>query len=160
MSGGGASADGDRCEIALGPMIDCFMILLLYYISCSKLEQIRFSKDVLLPVPRLGQGIKEENAAGRFIVDIEWDESLGEATFKSGAVKLTDPRELVDMIKMAAKLSPRNFRVVIRADRQTPYEYTQQVMAAVAAADVPNMMISTKERSSQEQAAVEASAGQ
>ena len=145
MSGGGASADGDRCEIALGPMIDCFMLLLLYYISCSKLEQIRFSKDVVLPTPRFGQGIKEENATGRFMVDIEWNEVLNEAKFKAGSITLTDPRELVDLIKKAAKLSPRNFRVVIRADRQTPYEFTQQVMAAVAQADVPNMMISTKE---------------
>lgn len=156
MAGGGVSADGERCEIALGPMIDCFMLLLLYYISCSKLEQIRFSKDVILPTPRLGQGIKEENASGRFIVDIEWNESLNEATFKAGSDKLTDPGELVDLIKRAAKLSPRNFRVVIRADRQTPYEYTQQVMAAVASADVPNMMISTKDRGAQEQAVVKA----
>ena len=102
MSGGGASADGDRCEIALGPMIDCFMLLLLYYISCSKLEQIRFSKDVVLPTPRLGQGIKEENATGRFMVDIEWNEVLNEAKFKAGSITLTDPRELVDLIKKAA----------------------------------------------------------
>lgn len=149
MSGGSISSDGDHCEIALGPMIDCFMLLLLYYISCSKLEQIRFSKDVILPIPRLGQGIKEENAAGRFIVDVEWNESLHEATFKSGSVTMTDPRELVDLIKRAAKLSPRNFRVVIRADHQTPYEFTQQAMAAVASAEVPNMMISTKDRGSQ-----------
>ena len=154
MAGGGASADGEHCEIALGPMIDCFMLLLLYYISCSKLEQIRFSNDVILPTPRLGQGNKEENAIGRFIVDIEWNENLNEATFKSGSEKLTDPRELVDLIKRAARLSPKNFRVVIRADRQTPYEYTQQVMAAVASADVPNMMISTKDRGGKEPAAV------
>lgn len=156
MSGGMASADGEKCELALGPMIDCIMILLLYFIMCSKLEQVRFSKDVLLPMPRLGQGIKEENASGRFIVDIEWNESLNEAKFKSGSVTLTDPRELVDLIKRAAKLSPKNFRVVIRADQQTPYEYTQQVMAAVASADVPNMMISTKDRGDQAQAAINA----
>lgn len=156
MSGGMASADGEKCELALGPMIDCIMILLLYFIMCSKLEQVRFSKDVLLPMPRLGQGIKEENASGRFIVDIEWNESLNEAKFKSGSVTLTDPRELVDLIKRAAKLSPKNFRVVIRADQQTPYEYTQQVMAAVASADVPNMMISTKDRGDQSQAAINA----
>ena len=154
MSGGAVSADGEKCELALGPMIDCMMILLLYFIMCSKLEQARFSKDVILPVPRLGQGIKEENASGRFMVDIEWNESLGEATFKSSGVKLTDPRELVDLIKKAARLSPKNFRVVIRADQQTPYEYTQQVMAAVATADVPNMMISTKERAGEASTAV------
>ncbi|MFA5043931.1 MAG: biopolymer transporter ExbD [Kiritimatiellia bacterium] len=154
MAGGGVSADGERCEIALGPMIDCFMLLLLYYISCSKLEQIRFSKDVVLPVPRLGQGIKEENAVGRFLVDIEWNENLNEATFKAGSDKLASPGELVNLIKKAARLSPRNFRVVIRADRQTPFEFTQQVMAAVAEADVPNMMISTKDRGGQEQAAL------
>ena len=156
MSGGSISADGERCELALGPMIDCFMILLLYFIMCSKLEQARFSKDVVLPTPRLGQGIKEENAVGRFIVDIEWNEGLNEAKFKSGSALLTDPRALVDLIKRAAKLSPKNFRVVIRADQQTPYEYTQQVMAAVASADVPNMMISTKERAGEAQPAVKA----
>lgn len=154
MAGGGASVDGEKCELALGPMIDCIMILLLYFIMCSKLEQARFSKDVLLPIPRLGQGIKEENATGRFIVDIEWKESLNEATFKAGSDKLSDPRQLVDLIKKAAKLSPKNFRVVIRADQQTPYEYTQQVMTAVAMADVPNMMISTKERAGEASAVV------
>lgn len=158
MAGGGGNVDGEKCELALGPMIDCFMILLLYFIMCSKLEQVRFSKDVLLPVPRLAQGIKEENSTGRFIVDIEWNEQLNEATFKSSGKNLTDPRELVDLIKIAAKLSPKNFRVVIRADYLTPYEFTQQVMAAVAMADVPNMMISTKERAGQDkdQAAVPA----
>ncbi len=142
------SDDETRCEIQLGPMIDCMMILLLYYISCSKLETIRFSKDVNLPVPRLGQGIKEENKQGRFLVDIEWNEGLREATYKAGPIILSDPRELVDLIQRNARLHPRDFRVVIRADQLTPYEYTQQVMAAVAAADVPNMMISTKERGS------------
>lgn len=159
MSASMVTDDETRCEIQLGPMIDCMMILLLYYISCSKLEQLRFSKDVVLPVPRLGQGIKEENKTGRFIVDIEWNESLGEATFKAGNTTLADPRELAEMIKKSARLSPLNFRVVIRADQQTPYEYTQQVMAAIAAADVPNMMISTKERSGMLAAAAAAQAG-
>ncbi len=154
MAGGGGNADGEKCELALGPMIDCMMILLLYFIMCSKLEQARFSKDVTLPVPRLGQGIKEENAAGRFLVDIEWNEGLGEATFKASGLKLANHLELVDLIKKAAKLSPKNFRVVIRADQKTPYEYTQQAMAAVAEANVPNMMISTKERGGQDAAPV------
>lgn len=158
MAGGGGNVDGEKCELALGPMIDCFMILLLYFIMCSKLEQARFSKDVILPVPRLNQGIKEENSTGRFLVDVEWNESLNEAKFKAGSTTLTDPRELVDLIKKAARLSPKNFRVVIRADWQTPYEFTQQVMAAIAMADVPNMMISTKDRGGAQPSEVAASA--
>jgi len=131
--------------INLGPMIDCVMLLLLYYINCSTIEVSRISKDVVLPFAQ--QGLKEENTLGRFILSVEWNEGLYEATYVANGIKVTDPREMTRLINLSKKLqgNPQNFRVVIRADRRVPYEFTQQAMAAVAEADVANVLFSTIE---------------
>jgi len=131
--------------INLGPMIDCVMLLLMYYINCSSLETNRVSKDVILPFAQ--QGLKEENTTGRFIVSIEWNEGLYEATYVANGVKMNDPREMTMLIMQSKKLqgNPQNFRVIIRADKRVPYEFSQQAMAAVAEADVANILFSTTE---------------
>ena len=131
--------------INLGPMIDCVMLLLMYYINCSSLETNRVSKDVILPFAQ--QGLKEENTTGRFIVSIEWNEGLYEATYVANGIKMNDPREMTALIMQSKKLqgNPQNFRVIIRADKRVPYEFSQQAMAAVAEADVANILFSTTE---------------
>ena len=133
------------CSIAMGPMIDCTFLLLMYFVSVSTLDAERISKEVVLP--RAKAGILEKDESGRFIVDIEWDDSQQQATFKTGANALWDARDLVPLIRASSKQNDnKNFRVVIRADWRVPYEFTQQVMAAVAEANVPNMMFSTLDR--------------
>ncbi|NLB60224.1 MAG: hypothetical protein GX806_04025 [Lentisphaerae bacterium] len=129
--------------IQMGPMIDCTFLLLLYFVSVSTIDTMRISKQVELPAAHAG--IKEKDESGRFIVDVEWDESQREAIFKLGMQTITDAYDLVPLIQKTARLYPRNFRVVLRVDRRVPYEFTQQVMAAVAHADIANMMISTQE---------------
>lgn len=134
---------GGKAEIMMGPMIDCTFLLLLYFISVSTIDSVRISKEVVLPLAK--EGIIEKDESGRFIIDIEWDESRYEATFKIGVHTIADAQDLVPLIKEGAARNKRNFRVVIRADRRVPYEFTQQVMAAVASANVPNMIFSTLE---------------
>ena len=134
---------GEKCEIAMGPMIDCTFLLLLYFISVSTIDSVRISKEVVLPLAM--EGIIEKDESGRFIIDVEWDESRYEATFKIGPNVVYDAQGLVPLIEDGARRNKRNFRVVIRADRRVPYEFTQQVMAAVASANVPNMIFSTLE---------------
>jgi biopolymer transport protein ExbD len=131
--------------INLGPMIDCVMLLLMYYINCSSLETNRVSKGVILPFAQ--QGLKEENTTGRFIVSIEWNEGLYEATYVANGVKMSGPAEMTTLIMQSKKLqgNPHNFRVIIRADKRLPYEFSQQAMAAAAEADVANVLFSTTE---------------
>lgn len=136
-------AGGGKCDIAMGPMIDCTFLLLLYFISVSTIDSVRISQDVVLPLAE--EGIIERDQSGRFIIDIEWDEPRYEATFKIGVREFYDASDLVPYIEDSARRETRNFRVVIRADRRVPYEFTQQVMAAVAAARVPNMIFSALE---------------
>jgi len=137
--------DEESCALQMGPMMDCVFLLILYFVSVSTIDMVRISKKVHLPGTH--QGVVEKDESGRFIVDIEWDESLYEPTYKVGLVFVRDPLSLTPMIEKSAKLGKNtSFRVVLRADRRVPYEFTQQVMAAVAAANVPNMLFSTVEK--------------
>ena len=133
----------EECSISMGPMIDCVFLLLLYFVSVSTIDSVRISKKVKLPLAE--KGIIEEDESGRFIVDIEWDEDVYEAVFKIGPHTVYDARALISLIERGAKTNPRNFRVVIRADKRVPYEFTQQVMAAVSSANIPHMIFSTME---------------
>jgi biopolymer transport protein ExbD len=131
--------------INLGPMIDCVMLLLLYYINCSSIEVNRVSKGVVLPYAQ--HGLKEEDTSGRFIVSVEWNESLYEATYVANGVKMQGPAEMTALIKKSQQLqgNPKKFRVIIRADKRVPYEFTQSAMAAVSEAEVANILFSTTE---------------
>ena len=130
--------------IQMGPMMDCTFLLLLYFVSVSTIDMERISKKVVLPSAKAG--IKEKDESGRFLMDIEWNEELEAAEFKFGMQPVADAMDLVPLIKKSAQRSPRNFRVVLRVDKRVPYETTQQIMAAVAEAGVPNVMFSTKEK--------------
>ena len=137
--------DEETCALQMGPMMDCVFLLILYFVSVSTIDMVRISKKVHLPGTH--QGVVEKDESGRFIVDIEWDESLYEPTYKVGLEFIRDPLSLTPMIEKSARLGKNtSFRVVLRADRRVPYEFTQQVMAAVAAANVPNMLFSTVEK--------------
>lgn len=131
--------------INLGPMIDCVMLLLMYYINCSSLETNRVSLGVVLPFAQ--HGLKEEDTSGRFIVSVEWNEGLYEATYVANGVKMSGPAEMTTLIMQSKKLQGnlQKFRVIIRADRRVPYEFTQQAMAAVSEAEVANVLFSTTE---------------
>ncbi|MDD5483102.1 MAG: biopolymer transporter ExbD [Kiritimatiellae bacterium] len=137
--------DTPSMPLNLGPLIDIVSILLLYYIVCSTFETTRVSREVILPFAR--QGLKEEDTSGRFVVNIEWNEGLYEASYLVNGMKTSGPAEMTTLIMQGKKSqgNPRNFRVVLRADRRVPYEFTQQAMAAVAEADVGNILFSTTE---------------
>ena len=137
--------DDPSIPMNLGPLIDIVSILLLYYIVCSTFETTRVSRDVILPFAQ--QGLKEEDTSGRFIVNVEWNEGLYEAAYIANGLKTSGPAELTALILQSKKQqgNPKGFRVVIRADRRVPYEFTQQAMASVAEADVANVLFSTTE---------------
>lgn len=139
------SSDSPVMPLNLGPLIDIVSILLLYYIVCSTFETTRVSKEVILPFAQ--QGLKEEDTSGRFIVSLEWNEGLYEATYVANGIKMSGPAEMTALIIQSKKLqgNPKNFRVIIRADKRVPYEFTQQAMASVAEAEVGNVLFSTTE---------------
>lgn len=140
----GLSDDIQEPNIDMGSMIDCVFLLIMFFMVVSTIDTVKFSKEVKLPIADSARA--EENEMDRFLVDIEWDESQQYAVYKTGTITIGHPSDLVSLIQIAKQRSnPERFRVVIRADKRVPYEFTQEVMGAVADADVANMMFSTLE---------------
>ncbi|MDO9542435.1 MAG: biopolymer transporter ExbD [Kiritimatiellia bacterium] len=137
--------DNPNLPLNLGPLIDIVSILLLYYIICSTFETTRINRDIVLPFAQ--QGLKEEDTSGRLIVNLEWNEALYEASYIVNGIKMSGPNEMTTFIMQSKKQqgNPRNYRVIIRADKRVPYEFTQQAMAATAEADVANVLFATTE---------------
>jgi len=99
----------------------------------------------LIPVAQ--RGLKEKDTPGCFIISLEWNEPLYEATYVANGVKMSSPAEMTSSIMKSKKLqvNPQTFRVIIIADKKVPYEFTRQAMAAVAEADAANILLSTTE---------------
>ena len=136
-------ADEEPCNIEMGSMIDCTFLLLLYFVSVSTISAAQISKKVSLPVAQ--NALEEKDESARFSIDIEWDEGTDHASFLANAVPYYDAQDLTPVISRAAKSNPKDFRVIIRADRRVPYEVTQEVLAAVANANIANVKFSTLE---------------
>ena len=56
-----------------------------------------------------------------------------------------EPGELVPLLEKFGREHPAEGRVVIRVDRNVPYEFTQEVMSAVADSNIPSVLFSTLE---------------
>ncbi len=138
-------ADEEPCTIAMGPMIDCTFLLLLYFISVSTISAAKLSKKVSLPIAK--NALEEKDESSRFVIDIEWDEGMNTASFLANTIPYYDALDLTPVLSRAARSNPKDFRVIIRSDRRVPYEVTQEVLAAVANANIPNVKFSTLEYS-------------
>ena len=111
-----------------------------------KLSKQANGKDVkIIPFTQDGK-----NTSGSFIVTLGWNENLYEATYTANGVKMSSAVEMTALIMQHKKQqeNPQKFRVIIMADKKVPYEFTQQAMAAVAEADVANVLFSTTENKS------------
>jgi len=138
-------AEEEQCSIAMGPMLDCTFLLILYFISVSTISAAKISRKVTLPVAQ--NALEEKDESSRFVIDIEWDEGMNQASFLANSVPYFDAMDLSPVLQKAARSKPKDFRVIIRGDRRVPYEVTQEVLAAVANANIPNVKFSTLEYS-------------
>lgn len=138
-------AEEEQCAIAMGPMLDCTFLLILYFISVSTISAAKISRKVTLPVAQ--NALEEKDESSRFVIDIEWDEGMNQASFLANSVPYFDAMDLSPVLQKAARSKPKDFRVIIRGDRRVPYEVTQEVLAAVANANIPNVKFSTLEYS-------------
>ena len=120
-------------------------VFLLYFISVSTISAAKLSKKVSLPVAK--NALEEKDESSRFVIDIEWDEGMNTASFLANTIPYYDALDLTPVISRAARSNPKDFRVIIRGDRRVPYEVTQEVLAAVANANIPNVKFSTLEYS-------------
>jgi biopolymer transport protein ExbD len=134
-------------EFQIAPMIDILLVLLVFFMSIATDQVLQVNKEVVLPVAKVEPATPEKGS--EVIINIIWNldntgkidvEGRGEMEFQALTDHITKRRE------QAEAANVQNFKVKIRADKRTRYQYVRSVMAAIGAAKVPHVIFSAVDK--------------
>jgi biopolymer transport protein ExbD len=135
-------------EFQIAPMIDILLVLLVFFMSIATDQVLQVNKEVVLPVAKVEATPPDKNVS-EVIVNIIWNldgtgkidvDGRGEMEFGALTEFISKKRDQAEAANIL------NFKVKIRADRKTRYQYVRSVMAAIGAAKVPHVIFSAVDK--------------
>lgn len=130
-------------DFQIAPMIDVLLVLLVFFMSISSTEVLQSTKNIELPVAADGTSAKKNK--GQVIVNITWLLAADSGAITVDERNYPAPSDLVPLLKERAAANP-GLRVLVRADKQTRYDYTRGVMLAVGQAGISNVTFSVVDK--------------
>lgn len=136
-------------EFQIAPMIDILLVLLVFFMTIATDQVLQVNKEVTLPVAKGIEKPKDEGSqvfvnvlwnmdnTGRIVVD-----TAGPTDIAGLTEYLTKKRTNAEL----AGLPPDKFKVVIRADKRSKYQYIRTVMVAIGQAKVPHVIFSAVDK--------------
>jgi len=128
FSGQGLKAD-------LSPMIDLVFLLLIFFMVAANI--ITFPKDPNVTIPIASAAQVPELVEGRIVINVYAD-----GTIKDLEGNILTTEGLTEKVAQV-KAGNSNARLHMRADREVPYRYIQDVSRASAQGGVPTIIFST-----------------
>jgi biopolymer transport protein ExbD len=132
-------------DFQIAPMIDVLLVLLVFFMSISSTEVLQSNKSIELPVAADGTEAKKNK--GQAIVNITWLTASDAGSITMDERTYAAPADLVPVLTERRAASPE-IRVLVRADKQTRYEYLRAVMLAVGQAGIGNVTFSVVDKES------------
>ena len=135
-------------EFQIAPMIDILLVLLVFFMSIATDQVLQVNKEVVLPVAKVEKPPDEPNRSEVF-VNVLWNlDNTGKIEVDGrGEMEFGPLTEYISRKREAAESAGvPSFRVVIRADKRTKYQYVRAVMAAIGNAKVPNVIFSAVDK--------------
>ncbi|MDR1192369.1 MAG: biopolymer transporter ExbD [Verrucomicrobiales bacterium] len=122
-------------EFQVAPMVDVLLVLLLFFMATATTEVITQTAD--LDLPKANQSKPVEKGLGEAVINVEKLNYL----ILMNSVKYDDPEQIVPILRGYAQDyekagTGKPFRVVIRADKDTPFERISGIMKAAAEAGI------------------------
>jgi len=130
-------ADGDEPEVNLTPLIDVVFILLIFFMVSTTFQK---ESEIKIELPEAGADPVEEkkdvlelviDAEGRYFIEQQQVVNTELDTLKKAISKFLGERTSIP--------------VVIRADRQTPYESVVRAMDATSQLGLVQMSLATSQ---------------
>ena len=130
-------------DFQIAPMIDVLLVLLVFFMSISSTEVLQSTKGIELPVA--AQGNDAAKNKHQVIVNVSW--AIGT---ESGGITVSEksyqsPSELTPFLQQRLEGDP-SLRVLIRADKDTRYEFMRAVMFAIGQTAVSNVTFSVVDK--------------
>ena len=121
--------------LALTSMLDVIFLLLCFFVTISVFSQ--WENEISIKLPSAATSDQPERLPGEIVVNLTKE---GAVTVNGRALTLGD---LKRRLAAVAKVYPGQ-PVIIRADRETPYEKVVDLVDACRAADVWNFSLATE----------------
>ena len=132
-------------EFQIAPMIDILLVLLVFFMSISSTEILQTNDQVKLPIAK-DANIKDKTVAvGQTIVNVLWSPINNVGTIDVDEKQYATADELTPLLAAKINANPA-MRVLLRADKQVRYEFTKQLLKAIAAAGATNVTFSVVDK--------------
>lgn len=130
------AGDHEDLGFQIAPMCDVLLVLLVFFITITSASQLRSEREVNLPIGP--NATKKQTARAEAILNVKW------VPEKSAGVVAIESTVMTGLPEVTAMLAPRykndpNYRVVVRADRNTPADFVEKVMGACAEAGISDI---------------------
>lgn len=141
MGGGGGSLESGEPEFQIAPMIDCLLVLLIFFMSITTAEVLQIDADIKLPVAD-GAKKKEKTQTQEGALNVKWDAKKQKGTFNFMGKNYDDVNSLVEILQKTRNNIP-GYRLIIRGDERLPAVEIQRTMNVLATAGFDSITFST-----------------
>ena len=140
MAGGGGGGEGEP-EFQVAPMIDVLLVLLIFFMSITASQVLKVDKNIQLPLALHGKKRDDKAAAG--LINISWDKTTGHARYKPDDRELhPNDKEGIARELAARKGNNKDFRLLIRADKECHAKFISKALEWGAEAGIDNIAFS------------------
>lgn len=141
MGGGGGSMESGEPEFQIAPMIDCLLVLLIFFMSITSASVLQIDKDIQLPVAPDAKE-KQKTASQEGALNVKWDPIKRKGSFGFDGRTYDKVDELVEILKHRKEII-QGYHIIIRADQRLPALEIQRTMNVLGVAGFDNISFST-----------------
>ncbi len=120
-------------KVDLTPMIDIVFLLIVFFMTVAN---ILTAERIKVEIPVAQRSVIPEDAGNRQLVSVTTDGKV------FAGVREVSSNQLTELVRVGNK-ELKNYRVVIRADRNTPHRFVRDVMNSCARGGCINIIFST-----------------
>lgn len=140
MGGGGGSMESGEPEFQIAPMIDCLLVLLIFFMSITTASVLQIDKDIILPVaPDAKKPEKAKVQEGA--INVKWDQRTQKGVFVFEGATYDDTTVLAEKLKERLT-NIKDYRIIIRGDGRLPAVEIQKTMNILATAGFSDLSFS------------------
>lgn len=140
MGGGGGSMESGEPEFQIAPMIDCLLVLLIFFMSITSAEVLQIDASIQLPLAPDAKK-KEKSPAQEGALNVKWDPKSQKGIFNFMGKDYDTVDDLVEILKRT-KENIQGYRIIIRGDQRLPAVEIQRTMNVLGAAGFDNIAFS------------------
>ena len=126
----------EMMEFQIAPMVDVLLCILIFFIMITSASALRQDKDLTLPVA--ANSTKKDTARAETVLNVRWNAGAQQPVVNMEGVTYADPAKITPLLAPRVKGNPA-YRVVIRAEKESPARCVSKVMGACAEAGIDNI---------------------